>query len=295
MINIKMNVPDIMKKRLCLSFEVSPPKVEQPLIPLLDTLEHLYQFKPDFISCTYEAGYPNAGRSIEVCKAIFDKGKSIPVAHISCIGSTKGALLDKLKGFQSMGIDHILALRGDFPRGWEATGGDFNYANELVNFIKINLPSFTVAIAGNPEKHVQAESIDSDIAYLRIKQDEGADYIMTQLCHDVEHFKRWVEKIRKAGIHLPIDVGIMPVISKDPIIRMTVANGSSIPRDLAEIIGRYGDNEDDFKMAGQEYTVKQIHKFVSAGVNGLHICTRNNKWQDVTYILLEAGIRTLNK
>lgn len=289
-----MNVPDIMKKRLCLSFEVSPPKVEQPLIPLLDTLEHFYQFKPDFISCTYGAGYPNAGRSIEVCKAIFDKGKTIPVAHLTCIGSTKGSLLDKLKGYQSMGIDHILALRGDFPRGWGATGGDFNYANELVKFIKINLPSFTVAVAGNPEKHFQAESMESDIAYLRLKQDEGADYIMTQLCHDVEYFKRWVEKIRSAGVHLPIDAGIMPVIGKDQIIRMTLGNGISIPRDLAEIIGRYGNNEEDFKMAGQEYTIKQIHKFISAGVDGLHIYSLN-KWQEVMSIILESGIRRLNK
>ncbi|MBC3888121.1 5,10-methylenetetrahydrofolate reductase [Acetobacterium paludosum] len=289
-----MNVPEIMKKRMCFSFEIFPPKVKQPLIPLLDTLEHLYQFKPDFISCTYGAGGSNAGRNIEVCKTIFDSGKSVPVPHLTCIGSTKGALSDKLKGYQAMGIDHILALRGDWPKGWEETRGDFNHANELVKFIKVNFPNFTVAVAGNPEKHFQAESIESDIAYLRLKQDEGADYIMTQLCHDVEYFERWVEKIRKAGIYLPIDVGVIPVISKDPIIRMTVGNGCSIPRDLAEIIGRYGDDTEDFKRAGQEYTVKQIHKFVNAGVDGLHIYSLN-KWQDIKNILLKAGIRTLDK
>lgn len=289
-----MNIPDIMKKRLCFSFEVFPPKVDQTMTPLLDTLKHLYQFKPDFISCAYGTSVTNTGRSIEVCKAILDDGKTIPVSHLTCIDSTKGTLMDKLKGYQSMGIDHILALRGNFPKGWEETRGDFNYANELVKFIKVNFPSFTVAVAGNPEKHFQAESIESDIAYLRLKQDEGADYIMTQICHDIEQYERWMEKIRKAGVRLPIDVSVMPVISKDSIIRMTLGNGSSIPRDLAEIIRRYGDNEVDFKMAGQEYTVKQIHKFINAGANGLHIYSLN-KWQEVTYILLEAGIRTLNK
>lgn len=286
-----MNVPEIMKQRMCFSFEVFPPKIEQPVGPLLDTLQHLYKFKPDFISCTDGAGGTNAGRIVEVCKAIKDSGQSFPVPHLTCIGSTKGKLMDKLKGYQALGIDHVLALRGDFPKGWEQTRGDFNYANELVSFIKVNFPKFTISVAGNPEKHYLAETYESDISHLRLKQEEGADYIMTQLCHDVEHYERWVGKIRKAGIDLPIDVGIMPVVNKDSIIRMTVNNGGSIPRDLAEIIGRYGDNPEDFKKAGQEYTIKQIHKFINTGIDGLHVYSLN-KWEDVTNILTNAGIRT---
>ncbi|MEY7999074.1 methylenetetrahydrofolate reductase [Clostridium sp. Mt-5] len=289
-----MKISEIMKKRMSFSFEVFPPKTDQPMEPLLDTLEHLYTFRPDFISCTYGAGGTNAGRNIEVCKAIKESGKATPVTHFTCIGNKKENIKKSLQTYLDMGVDHILALRGDFPKGWEGTRGDFNYANELVTFIKENFPEFCIAVAGNPEKHFQAASFEEDIVHLRVKQDSGADYIMTQLCHDVEQYEWWAEKIRKAGISLPIDVGVMPVLSKDPIIRMTVSNGSAIPRELAEIIGRYSDNPEDFKKAGKEYTVKQIYKFINAGINGLHIYSLN-KWKDITDILNDAGILNSNK
>lgn len=287
-----MNVLEIMEQRMCFSFEVFPPKVDKPLEPLLETLDHLYRFEPDFVSCTYGAGGTNAGRNIEVCQAIINSGKSIPVTHYTCIGNSKGKITEELQGYLEMGVDHILALRGDYPKGWEETRGDFDYANELVEFISVNFPKFTIAVAGNPEKHFEAESFKADIAHLRIKQDAGADYIMTQLCHDVDQYQWWVEKIRKAGIFLPIDVGIMPVLLKDPTINMAVSNGSAVPRDLAEIIGRYGNNPDDFKKAGKEYTVKQIHKFMNAGIDGLHIYALN-RYKDVTDIVVDSGIRKL--
>ena len=176
-----------------------------------------------------------------------ERGRTIPVTHYTCIGNTKETIAKELQGYLDIGVDHILALRGDFPKGWEGTRGDFNYANELVEFIRTNFPQFTIAVAGNPEKHFEADSFAADIAHLRMKQDAGADFIMTQLCHDVEHYEWWVEAIRKAGVYLPIDVGVMPVLQKDPTIRMAVMNGSAIPRDLAEIIARYGNNPEDFK------------------------------------------------
>lgn len=274
------------------SFEVFPPKEHQSMEPLLDTLEHLYAFEPDFISCTYGAGGTNAGRNMEICKAIKESGKIIPVTHYTCIGNKKESIRKELQTYLDMGVEHILALRGDFPKGWEETRGDFDYANELVEFIKVNFPEFCIAIAGNPEKHIQARSFEEDITHLRIKQNVGGDYIMTQLCYDVGRYERWVDKIRKAGIALPIDVGVMPVLSKNSTIRMTVSNGCSIPRELAEIIGKYGDNPEDFKKAGKEYTVKLIYDYINTGIDGLHIYTLN-KWQDVADILNDAGIRNL--
>ncbi|MCI1945953.1 MAG: methylenetetrahydrofolate reductase [Clostridium luticellarii] len=288
-----MKVSEIMRQRMSFSFEVFPPKADKPLDNLLDTLEHLYVFNPDFISCTYGAGGTNAGRNVEVCSAIAKSGRTIPVTHFTCIGNSREDIRKSLHTYLDKGVNHILALRGDFPEGWQGTRGDFNYANELVEFIKKNFPEFCIAAAGDPEKHFQADSFEEDIAHLRVKQDAGADYIMTQLCHDVEQYKWWVDKIRKAGVSLPIDVGLMPVLSKDPIIRMTVSNGSSIPRELAEIIARYGDNPEDFKKAGKEYTIKQIYSFINAGINGLHIYSLN-RWKDVTDILNESGIRNLN-
>lgn len=277
-----------MDNRMTLSFEVFPPKMEQPVEPLLETLEHLYKFNPDFVSCTYGAGGTNAGRNLEIVTAIQNSGKAIPVTHYTCIGNTKEIISEELRNYLAAGVDHILALRGDYPPGATQTGGDFDFANELVAFIKENFPEFTIAVAGSPEKHVQAPSLEKDIAHLRMKQDAGGDFIMTQLCHDVDNYIEWVDRIRSAGVYLPIDVGVMPVLAKDPTIRMALMNGSSIPKDLAEIIGRYGDNPEDFKKAGIDYTVNQIYQYMNAGIDGLHIYALN-KWEDVTEILKQAG------
>ncbi|NMA38005.1 MAG: 5,10-methylenetetrahydrofolate reductase, partial [Papillibacter sp.] len=233
-----MKVTDIMKSRMAFSFEVFPPKKDMPMEPLLNTLDKLYEFKPDFISCTYGAGGTNAGRNLEICSAIKLSGRSVPVTHFTCIGNTKEGVRQQLNAYLDNGIDHILALRGDLPQGWEGTGGDFSYANELIAFIRKEYGSrFTVAMAGAPEKHIQANSFKEDITHLKMKQDAGADFIMTQLCFDVEAFARWRDMIRSAGISLPLDVGLMPVLNKDATIRMALSmNGCSIPRELAELI-----------------------------------------------------------
>jgi methylenetetrahydrofolate reductase (NADPH) len=287
-----MTVPEIMKKRMSFSFEVFPPKTEQPIEPLLDTLEKLYAFEPDFVSCTYGAGGTNAGRNVEICKAIQDSGKSIAVTHFTCIGHTREAVREQLDRYLSLGINHMLALRGDLPEGWTDTRGDFAHANELVAFVRREYgDKFVVAAAGAPEKHIQASSFEADIAHLRMKQDAGADYIMTQLCFDLDAYKRWVDRIRAAGVTLPIDVGVMPALSKDATIRMALSmNGCSIPRELAEVISKYYNDPESFKKAGKEYTVKMICEYVSLGIDGLHIYALN-KSEDVSDIMNWSGVR----
>jgi 5,10-methylenetetrahydrofolate reductase len=287
-----MTIPEIMKNRMTFSFEVFPPKIDQPIEPLFETLGHLYKFRPDFVTCTYGAGGTNVGRNLEIVKAVNDSGKTISLTHFTCIGNTKDSIKEQLQAYLDSGITHILAMRGDLPAGWEGTGGDFKYANELVEFIKTSFPQFTIAVAGYPEKHVQAPNYTEDIAHLKIKVDAGGDFLMTQLCHDVDKYSRWVDMIRKANINLPIVVGVMPVLNKDATIRMAVSNGSSIPSDLAEVIGRWGNNPDDFRKAGIDYTINQIYRYIDAGINGLHIYALN-KWKDVSELLNKSGIRTV--
>lgn len=244
-----MSVVDIMKERMSFSFEVFPPKPEQPMEPLLDTLSHLYEFRPDFISCTYGAGGTNVGRNVEVCKAIQGSGKSIAVTHFTCIGNTREGVKEQL--------------------------GD----------------KFTIAMAGDPEKHIQCPTEEEDIAHLKMKQDAGADYIMTQLCFNVKEYETWRDKIRKAGVHLPVDIGLMPVLNKDATIRMALStNGCSIPKELARIISKYYDDPEGFRKAGIEYTVNQIFEYMNAGIDGLHIYALN-KWEAVTDIINMTGIR----
>lgn len=288
-----MNVTDIMKERMSFSFEVFPPKPDQPLEPLLDSLDDLYKLSPDFISCTYGAGGTNVGRNIEICKAVQDSGKAIAVTHFTCIGNTKEGVKEQLQNYLDIGVNHLLALRGDLPAGWEGTRGDFAYASELIKFIRDEFgDKFVIAMAAAPEKHIESDSFVADIAHLKHKQDMGADYIMTQLCHDVDQFARWVEQLRKAGITLPMDIGVMPVLNKDATIRMCLSmNGCSIPRELAEVISRYYNDPEGFKEAGMEYTVNQIHRYINAGIDGLHLYALN-KSDAVTQICEAAGIAT---
>lgn len=283
-----MKISEILKERVSFSFEVFPPKMEKSLEPLKETLNELYKFKPDFISCTYGAGGTNKGRNIELCEIIENSSYDV-MTHFTCIGNTKQDILDYIDEYVSIGVENVLALRGDIPIGFDGTNGDFSNANQLISFIKENFTNLCISAACYPEKHMEAMSIEEDINYLKIKQECGAEFLMTQLCHDVEAYERFVDKIHKKQIDLPIIVGVMPVLSKESIIRMTLSNGCSIPRELSEIIGKYGDNPEDFKKAGKAYTVKQIFKYMDAGINGLHIYSLN-KYRDIVDILNASGI-----
>jgi len=283
-----MKIAELLKKKMTISFEVFPPKDTVPMDGILETLSRLYRFKPDFISCTYGAGGSNKGRHIEVCSAIQKSGNVI-MPHFTCIGNSRDDITQSLKGYIDMGIENVLAMRGDLPAGWEGTRGDFSYADDLIGFINTGFPGMCIAAAAYPEKHIAAPSMEADITHLRSKQDKGARFIMTQLCHDIPAFERFLEKIRKMGINIPVIAGIMPVLARDPIIRMTVSNGCSIPAELAAILGKYPDNPESFAKAGIEYTVTQIHRYIAAGIDGLHLYSLN-KWEKLTEILTAAGI-----
>jgi methylenetetrahydrofolate reductase (NADPH) len=285
-----MKIIETLKKRMSFSFEVFPPKTDQGMVNLKAAMKHYYEYKPDFISCTYGSGGSNAGLNAEVCEMLKVDGATEVMTHFTCVGNTKEDVISKMRHYRSIGIENILAMRGDLPKGWQGTQGAFSNADGLINFINRKFPEFCIAAACYPEKHILAPSFSADIAHLRTKQDNGAEFLVSQLCHDVNAFTTFVERIRKAGINLPVVLGVMPVLDKDAIIRMTLNNGCSIPDELATIIGRYGDNPDDFKKAGIEYTIKQIFRFISAGIVGLHIYTLN-KYEDVETIITSSGIR----
>ncbi|MGN8631172.1 methylenetetrahydrofolate reductase [Blautia sp. HCP3S3_G3] len=303
-----VKLTDIMKKRQLLSFELFPPKTEKGMSNLSGTIEHLREFHPDYISVTYGAGGGNVGANREVCRMI-QKAEMVPVTHFTVIRNTKEGIKEQLKAYLDEGIDHILALRGDFPRGENSTGGDFKYATDLVRFIRNEFGDrFEIAVAGSPEGHIACRSLEADIAVLRQKQDNGADYIMTQLCWNMEQFKYWLDAIRKAGITMPVDVGIMPVLDQAATINMALSrNGCVMERELSRIISKYWifpnpfDKEPfddaleqkkaDFKKAGMEYTIRQIDKYRSLGVDGIHLYALN-KWKDVTEIINACGMCT---
>lgn len=302
---------EIMEERTILSFEVFPPKTDKGMEKLPDTLDHLYKYNPEYVSCTYGAGGTNVGKNMEVCKLIADADNdTIPVTHFTCIGNTREGVKDQLQNYLDNGIDHMLALRGDLPFGWTGTGGDFAYATDLVAYVRKEFgDKFEIAVAGSPEGHIACRSLEADITFLKQKQDNGADYIMTQLCWDMEQFKYWLDAIREAGITMPIDVGIMPILDMAATINMALSrNGCVMPRELCEIISRNwifpnpfdkepfdaaaDEKKAAFKEAGKEYTIRQIDEYRACGVNGIHLYALN-KWEDVSEIIDRSGIYTL--
>ena len=308
-----MKVSDIMKKRMAFSFEVFPPKTEVGMTKLCGedgVLDKLYTLNPDYISCTYGAGGSNVGMNLEVLKTIKKSGKATPVTHFTCIGNTKEGIREQLETYLANGIDHILALRGDLPFGWTGTGGDLHYATELVKFIREEFgDKFTIAVAGSPEGHIACRSLEADISFLKQKQDEGADFIMTQLCWDMDQFRRWMDAIRKAGVTMPVDVGIMPVLDMSATINMALSrNGCVMPRKLCEIISKnwifpnpFAPNESDesiaakkasFKAAGMEYTVNLIDEYRVCGISGIHLYALN-KYDDVAKLVEMSGIKDM--
>ncbi len=270
MASVKLS--DMMKKRQLLSFELFPPKTDRGMANLSETIQQLCRYKPEYISVTYGAGGGNVGANREVCRMVRNAG-TVPVTHFTVIRNTKQGIREQLETYLKEGVDHILALRGDFPRGETSTGGDFNYATDLVKFIRDEFgEQFEIAVAGSPEGHISCRSLEADIGVLKMKQDNGADYIMTQLCWDMEQFERWLDKIRRAGVTLPVDVGIMPI--------------------QAPFDDSLEQKKADFKKAGIEYTIRQIDKYRSLGVEGIHLYAMN-KWKDVSQIIERSGIRTL--
>lgn len=285
-----MKISDILKDKKGLSFEVFPPKEGQPMEPLYDTLTHLYAFSPDFISCTYGAGGTSKGRNIDVLRHITNSGKTIPLAHYTCIGNTREDVEKSVAEFKAEGIENLLALRGDMPAAYYGTGGAFAHASELIEYIEKIEPGYFMLGGGcYPEKHIEAISLEADIDNLKKKQDAGARFLTTQLCHDPNIIADFVDKIRCKGITLPVAAGVMPVLNKDAVVSMSLKNGCSISA-LYGIIEKYGDDAEDFRQAGKEFTAALIKKlYEQSGICCVHIYTLN-RYKAVTDILAMCGI-----
>ena len=290
---------DLMRERLTLSFEVFPPKTEKGKERLPLVLDDLAKFYPDYISCTYGAGGSNVGMNREVLRMIAQRMPAC--THFTCIGMEKEQIREQLQTYLDEGIDHVLALRGDLPRGWTGTGGVFQHASDLVGFIRSEFgDAFEIAVAAAPGGHVDCTSEDEDIEYLKLKQDLGADYIITQLCYDLEQFKVWREKLDKAGVTIPIDVGIMPVTTRHGILTQCFSrNACAVPRDLALVLTHHWFDKDPegnelpevkeaFREEGLTYSANLLNRYLPLGINGIHLYALNRA-EDVRQVLLRSG------
>ena len=257
------------------SCEVFPPKPDTPIESIYDTLDGLKDIKPDFISVTYGAGGSGVNQTTRKIASIIENQYHIPaMAHMTCVAASKEDVDQLLVDLKADGVENILALRGDInpevPRKF-----DFTYASDLVSYIRAN-SDFGISAACYPEGHLESPDLVSDIRYLKAKVDAGAEHLVSQLFFDNEDFFRFVERCRLAGIDVPIEAGVMPVLNKGSIERMVSLCGASIPRKLARLLAKYGDHPEAMRQAGLAYAVEQISDLIAGGVDGIHLYTMNN-------------------
>lgn len=269
-----MKLDTIFENKQVFSLEVFPPKKTMPIETIYKTLDELAEIKPDFISVTYGAGgSENCAATLEIASTIKQKYNIESVAHLPGINLSKEDVLNMLSDFKKHGINNILALRGDGIPAVEPVG-DFNHADELVSFIKSN-GDFHVAGACYPEGHTESDDLITDIKYLKRKVDAGCDHLISQLFFDNDHFYRFRERCDLAGINVPIEAGIMPVLNKNQIERMVTMCGASLPNKFVKMMARYENNPEALKDAAIAYAVDQIVDLISQGVNGIHLYTMN--------------------
>lgn len=260
-----------------LSFEVSPPKTEDEFQAIFSKLDAMAALHPDFISCTYGAGGSKAGKTVEIASYIQHQLHIDAIAHMTCVGFKQEDLQKNCELLKKEGIRHVMALRGDRPQYMtdeQFNGREFFYASDMIRYLKENT-DLEIAGACYPEKHYEAESFESDLMHLKEKVDAGASFLITQLFFSNDIFYRFLDKAGKAGITVPICAGIMPITSAKQIGTSVTLSGSSVPKELSDMIANYGENKDDMRKAGIDYAVRQIRDLKEHGVDGIHIYTMN--------------------
>lgn len=265
------------EKEVVFSFEIFPPKPESSIETIYNTLEGLKDLNPDYISITYGAGGNiSNNRTCQLSSLVKNKYGIEALAHLTCIGSTKGEITQILKSLNQNGIKNILALRGDIPEG-KYMAGEFNNSQELISYIK-KTNGFGIASTCYPEGHIENKSMDREMEILKLKKEAGADYLISQLFFDNNYLYNLLEKVEKNNINLPIQAGIMPITNKKQIERIISMCGATLPYKFIKILDKYEYDKEALRDAGIAYALEQIVDLVSTGVRGIHLYTMNNPY-----------------
>ena len=270
-------ISDMFNRDSSLSFEVFPPKKDDDFENCYKVLDDLATLGPDFISVTYGAGGSRSKKTVEIASYIQNTLKIDALAHMTCVGSTKSEILGVAEELEAAGVHHVLALRGDKPRDMSDEQFEkriFPHATDLIQFLNKNT-ELNVSASCYPEKHPEALSLDSDIAFMKMKQDMGAKMFISQLFFDNTDMYRFVERCDKAGITVPVVAGIMPITSAKQIGTTVSLSGSSVPKRLADICAKYAESPDDMRKAGIEFAVDQINDLRHSGLGHIHIYCMN--------------------
>jgi methylenetetrahydrofolate reductase (NADPH) len=263
--------------RCAISFELFPPKTESGMKALCANVRRLQEFSPSYFTCTYGAGGSSQEMTLEVLRRVREI-TALPVAsHLTCVSATVGQLEAYLSQALSQGIDYIVALRGDPPRGtdkFQATAGGLRHANELVELIRDRFPGFGIAVAGYPEVHQEAPDAQCDLDNLKRKVDAGADIVITQLFYDNADYYRFRDRCAAAGIRVPIVPGILPVTNFEQALRIASMCGARIPQPLQEAMNACDGAEEEFAV-GVEHARDQTLDLIEHEAPGIHYYVLN--------------------
>lgn len=272
-----MKIVDRLGQTPTFSFEFFPPKDAEGVERLFETIAELRPYAPDYVSVTYGAAGSTQRLTVELVRRIKQEVGIEAMAHLTCVGATRDDLAGVLGELRSGGIDNVIALRGDPPRGettFKQTAGGFAHAAELVALTRARF-DFCIAAACYPEKHTESPDAETDLHHLKAKVDAGVDFLITQLFFDNADYFRFVERARKSGITVPIVAGIMPITNLSQIKRFTALCGSSIPGPLLEKLEACGADADAVRALGVEHATAQCKDLLARGAPGIHFYTLN--------------------
>ena len=268
-----MKITEILKsKNAVLSFEVFPPKTGAARDSVFAAVDGIAAIKPDFMSVTYGAGGGTSDYTVEVATRIKAAGVT-PIAHLSCISSDHADVQNKLALLKNLGIENILALRGDLPEGFSGNL-DYRYASELVAEIKA-FGDFCVGGACYPEGHPESKTLFEDIEHLKLKVEAGCDFLTTQMFFDNDVFYSFLSKLAAAGIYVPVIAGVMPVTNSSSIKRIVKLSGGTLPTRFKRILDRFGDDPEAMTQAGIAYATEQVIDLYANGIQAVHIYSMN--------------------
>ncbi len=273
-----MNVADLYEnsKKPVVSFEFFPPRDEKAAEKFDKITDDLAAIKPDYMSVTFGAGGSTKEGSYQTVKNLIDK--NLPtVAYLAGYGLRPDEITAVLNGYQDLGVETIFVIRGDKPTddSFIQAPDSFSYASEMIPFIKERY-NFTLGCAGYPEGHIQAESLEKDIAYLKLKEANGAAYVIAQYCYDNNDFIEYIQKCRGAGISIPIIPGIMPVYTVKLTRTLSKVCGTTLPEKMQGVLDQLSESDKDAVLNyGIDFAVEQCRGLLESGVPGLHFYTMN--------------------
>ena len=256
-----------------ISFEVFPPKTAENYDSVKEAALEIAGLQPSFMSVTYGAGGGTSKYTVDIAAALKEQGGVTPLAHLTCVSSTREKVHQVLGELRERGIENVLALRGDIPADGHVEQ-DYHYASELIREIRSE-GDFCVGAACYPEGHVESANKADDIQHLKEKVEAGCDFVTTQMFFDNNILYHFLYQVREQGITVPVVAGIMPVTSKSQIRRIGLMSGAQLPVRFRAMVERFGDDPAAMKQAGIAYATDQIIDLIANGVNAIHVYTMN--------------------